>query len=373
MRSFIPVFFVLPLIFSPGMALEAQSRDADPWLFDVSLDWIGLGVDVGYKGFSLSESVDTIIHVKAMGNYESIGYYRTPLDRPYDGSLPGYDEDESPLAYRAAGAFSLEFDQGLLWNERENANGLEFFFAYNLRYENFLHDHDVRQLLFDSPRMEKDQILYNSILAGIEWKDVDQRNPHGMISGTAADASAEWGPKAFFNTAFADVDFLRLNFSARAFLPLFDVDPESEFNKFSAYACFFLSTDYSTGTSIPLYVRQTFGGKYPREGLGDALRGLEESRYDTPFKAVGSLELRANLPAIFIPELIPGLFVFMDCGYYDFVDFSESGFVASTGGGFSLSLFGAMNLTVGTAVLLNEKLVTGETWTPIYFEGSFHF
>ncbi len=356
-----------------GTGLEAQSSPGNSWSFDVLFEDFGLGVDVGYKGLALADSVDTIVHAQALGTYMNVGYFRTPSDAPYDGSLSGYDDEDSTYAWRAAGTFSLELDQGLLWNEREKANGLEIFLAYNLRYENYLHDHDVRQLLFDSARMERDPLLYHSVIVGVEWKDVDRRNPHGLLSGTASDVSVEWGPEWLFNTALEDVDFIRLNWSGRAFLPLFDVDPEAAFNKFSVYACFFLSADYCTGESVPLSVRQTFGGKYPRKGLGYAVRGLEYYRYDTPFKTVANLEVRANLPALCVPEAIPGIYVFLDCGYYDFIDFSESGLVASTGFGVFFSLGSAFTLTLETQVLLNDEKVNGDRWTPVCLDCTFHF
>jgi hypothetical protein len=124
---------------------------------------------------------------------------------------------------------------------------------------------------------------------------------------------------------------------------------------------------------VPLNVRETFGGRSPRKGLGYAVRGLEDCRYDSPFKAVANCDARLSLPAIADPGLIPGLLWFIDAGYYNFMDVSVSGFVFSTGGGISLSLFDVFNLTLTTRFLLNAPRVTGGYWEPLFFAFVFHF
>ena len=99
--------------------------------------------------------------------------------------------------------------------------------------------------------------------------------------------------------------------------------------------------DYAAGfgTPVPLPVRQTFGGRNQLvEGLGGQVRGVDTDSLDTNLKAVNNLELRANGPALFNPDIVPGLIVFWDSGYYNQVGEAgisspASGFVSTIGAG----------------------------------------
>jgi hypothetical protein len=368
--TLIIVFFIHTLA---PFAFAGESSEGNPFLFDAEFDWIGLGAKAGYKGLNLSPFTDTILSLSLLGVYDTYGYFRTPLDLPYDGTLPGYDSATAPFVSRLTVRSGLELAQGLLWNERDQHNKLEFFLAYKLRYEKNMEDAGTSQLLFDSNLPDRDRILQNSVFIGLEWKDIDRRNPHRLLSGVGAETSMEWGPEGFFNNYIGEADYARFNLSTRAFLPLFDIDQGSTLNTLSAYMGFFLALDYATGNSIPLNIRETFGGRSPRKGLGYAVRGLEDCRFDTPFKAAANWEVRLNLPAIADPGLIPGLLYFIDGGYYNFISFPDSGFIFSTGGGIFLSLFDVFNLTLTTQFLLNKTRVTGEYWAPLFFTFIFQF
>lgn len=364
------VFFILAL--SP-LTVAAEPPGRDPFVFDAEFDWIGLGARIGYRGLNLSPSADTVLFLSLGAAYDTYGYFRTPFDRPFDGTLPGYDSAKAPYESRLTVRSGLELDQGLLWNERDRQNLLELFLACRNRYEKNIEDSGARQLLFDSSLPDRDQILQNSVLIGLEWKDIDRGNPHRLLSGFGAETSLEWGPEGFFNNLVGKADFARFNISARAFLPLFDMNPGSAMNALSAYMGLFLALDYAAGNSLPLNIRETFGGRSPRKGLGYAVRGLEDCRFDTPLKAIANWETRLNLPAIADPGLIPGLMYFVDCGYYDFLSTPDSGFVFSTGGGFYMCLFDVFNLAFTTQFLLNKTRVTGGHWAPFFFTFIFHF
>ncbi len=368
--AFLIVFFIHAL--SP-FAFGGNSSRRDPFLFDAEFDWIGLGARIGYKGLNLSPFTDTVLFLTLGGAYDTYGYFRTPLDLPYDGTLPGYDNAKAPLFSRLTVRSGLELVQGLLWNERDQSNKLELFLACKSRYEENREDSGTHQLLFDSHLPDRDQILQNSVFLGLEWKDINRRSPHRLLSGLGAETSVEWGPLGFFNNLIGRADFARFNLSARGFLPLFDRDPGSTMNSLSACMGLYVAFDYIVGGSIPLNVRETFGGRFPRKGLGYAVRGLEDCRFDTPLKAVANWEVRLNLPAIADPALIPGLLYFVDGGYYNFMSTPDSGFVFSTGGGIFLSLFDVFNLTFTTQFLLNTTRVTGGHWAPFFFTFIFHF
>jgi hypothetical protein len=371
LRAVFTIFFIVINLY----ALNAQSASEtdDPLLFEAEPDLFGLTLSLGYKGLSFFPEVDTIFKVSAGGNYSSFSFYRTPTDEPYNGLLPGYDAEKSPEYTRASFQFSCGIAQGLLWNDMETNNLLELFVDYKLSYYHNFKDKNTNQLISDSMLPDRETQLQNSILVGLEWNDMDTSQKHNILSGSTANISLEYGPEWFFNSALGKSDFLRFNFQACAFLPLFDLSPESDLNILSSYLGIFFDFDYAWGEYIPIDVRSTFGGKCPRDGLGYAVRGLEDGRFDTPLKLVANIELRTNLPALGLPDIIPGIIVFIDSGYYNFIDYSESGFVFSTGFGLYLSLFNTVNLNFYTTFLLNKETINGETWIPFSFDFMFHF
>jgi hypothetical protein len=374
MKKLHPVLIIFLIVINPS-ALHAQaaSEADDPLSFEVEPDLFGLTLSVDYKGLSFFPEVDTILKMSAGGNYSCFSYYRTPADKPYDGSLPGYDAEKSTDYDRFSFQFSCGIAQGLLWNDLETNNLLELFVDYKLSYYQNFKDKDRNQLIFDSTLPDRERQLQNSIMFGLEWKDMDSSQKHHIFSGSTADISLEYAPEWFFNSAIGKADFWRFNFQACAFLPVFDLSPDAELNILSSYLGIFLAVDYAWGGYLPIDVRGTFGGKNPRDGLGYAVRGLEDGRFDTSLKLVANIELRTNLPALGLPDIVPGILIFLDSGYYNFIDYPESGFVFSTGSGLYLSLFNMVNLNFYTAFLLNQKTVTGETWVPLSFDFMFHF
>ncbi|MEJ2662754.1 MAG: hypothetical protein P8107_01735 [Spirochaetia bacterium] len=363
-------FFAMILcLFLVPAAVIAQSAPE----FDIRPDWIGLTVGLYYKGITLFPEVDTILSADLGASYDWFGYYRTPAGKPYDGTLPGYDPETAPVNTRTSFKFSAGISQGLLWNEQGMHNLLSFLIRYRLLYYYNYNDKDTAQLVFDSSLSDRERQLQNSMLVGLTWDDIDQTNPHQIPAGTSAELSLEYGPGWLGNGAVGKADFYRVNFSARAFLPLFDIAPDSELNVLSGYLGVFVAADYAGGAYIPLNILESVGGLEPRKGLGYAVRGLEDCRYNTPLKLVGNLDLRINLPALGTKDIMPGLIAFFDCGYYDFIDWGDRGFICSTGGGVYLSLFQSLSLTFTTQYLLNATRVTGDKWTPLFFSFIFHF
>ena len=203
---------------------------------------------------------------------------------------------------------------------------------------------------------------------------------HKSRSGVAAELSAEWGPGFFFNTLIGDSDFLRFNLGVRAFLPLFDVAPDRPVNLFCGYLADFFAVDYAVGFAapVPLAIRQTFGGRNPQTGLGYAVRGVSWADYDTNLKAVNNLELRLELPALYIPDLVPGIIVFLDAGFYDQVGEAgipaptPMGIIASTGIGISLDV---LDLVTGAGYVdyrIDSENPNGGRWS-LAVEASLHF
>jgi hypothetical protein len=221
----------------------------------------------------------------------------------------------------------------------------------------------AEQLIADPPLSvlpDRDGLLQNAILAGFSFDDLLFDARHKTRRGAAGELSVEWAPAFFFNKFFGDSDYLRFNAKARFFFPLYDRTPESPTNLLSAYWGEFFSIDYAIalGAQVPMNIRQTFGGREQITGLGKAVRGVDEGSLDTNLKAVNNMELRLNLPAVVLADLVPGLILYWDIGYYNQVGEPSilsplSGIVSSVGVGAFLDV-----LDLGTgAGYLNWRLV----------------
>ena len=81
---------------------------------------------------------------------------------------------------------------------------------------------------------------------------------------------------------------------------------------------------------------------------------MDPGAYDTNLKAVNNLELRFNLPAVVLPDIVPGAVLYWDIGYYDQVGESGVpspppwGIVTATGVGITLDF---LDLATGAAYL----------------------
>ena len=329
-----------------------------PLTFDVGPRVLGVDAGIGYRGLRLLPDADTTIWAYLGGGYEWLTYFRDPsgaLVAPRDLEPGGPLAGKDPGFVRIEGAWRLGIDQGLAWNTRTARNLFEAFAYYRGRVD--VNEIKQGELLFDSSIADRRGILLNTVIAGLAYDDVLPDTHHKTLSGTSAELSAEWGPRILVNTFMGNSDFVRFNGTFRWFLPLFDMKPDVPVNFFSVYLGERFSVDYALGLAspVPLYIRQTFGGRGDQVvGLGKAVRGVDEGSLDTNLKAVNSLEVRANLPAFVHPDIVPGVVLFWDLGYYDqvgesgFIGAPGSGVVSSTGGGVFLDF---LDLARGAAYI----------------------
>jgi len=142
------------------------------------------------------------------------------------------------------------------------------------------------------------------------------------------------------------------------------------------YAGDFAAVDWVTGDPVPLNVRQSFGGRSPRTGLGDAVRGVDSGSLDGDFKAVNNLEVRVLGPALFLPDIVPGLVVYLDAGIFGSAGAPGPdawGFVASTGAGVFVDLFGFAQLTGYLHYRLVGENADGSALTPFAIDFGLKF
>jgi hypothetical protein len=326
----------------------AVAQEKSPVALDVILRLLGADVGIGYRGLALVPGVETTIWAYLGGGYEWFSYYRDasgallgPGDLAPGGVLAGKD----PTFVRIEGAWRLGIEQGLAWNPRTNTNLVEAFAFYRGRVDSYRAD--ATQLLFSSSLPDRTGQIQNVLQAGAAYDDTLLDVKHKTKSGFAAEATVEWGPSFLLNTVFGDANYVRLNANAQAFIPLYDISPETPANLLSVYLGVNASLDYAAGfgSPVPLSVRQTFGGRDQVDGLGHAVRGVDSDSLDTNFKAVNNVELRANLPALFTPNLVPGVVVYWDVGYFAQVGEPgiaspvPSGLVSSMGAGIYIDVF----------------------------------
>jgi hypothetical protein len=351
--------------------------DESPFAFDVILRLLGVDLGIGYRGLQLLPAADTTIWAYVGGGYEWMNYYRDSsgaLIAPgalASGPLVGMD----PTFVRIEGAWRLGIAQGFAWNERTKTNRVESFLFYRGRINS--NQQLPNELLSVANIPDRDGIFLNVLQAGFAYDDLVYDLRHKIKDGFSAEVSAEWGPSFFFNTLLGDSDFLRFNGTLRWFVPIYDIAPDRPTNLISFYFGEFLQVDYAMPLSdapVPLYVRQTFGGRSQNTGLGSSVRGVDTGSLDTNLKAVNSVELRMNLPALWLRDLVPGLVAFWDIGYYDQMGETgvaapaPAGVVTSTGLGVSIDLLDLGTVAAYVAYRLNGMNANASAWSfPIEF------
>lgn len=345
----------------PAAAKADSAEHGSPWSLSFAAlrtYWFGIvptGIDLvlDYRGLTLFPGVETIFEDYAGAGYQYNYFYRNPNGSPVVGSDSGTTFSQFEIVD------DLGIRQGIVWNPRLQRNLLEGFLLYRFHYDYDYQDPTKNQLIFQSSFPDARQTLINSVVAGFDYNTTVQNKVHGTWNGIYAEASGEWGPRAFFNS-IGQANFYRLNFTNWGYKTFYTSSTRRGANLFSLYGAYQVRVDYAGGNQIPIYVMQSFGGRYShlRYGLGDAVRGFEAGAYDTNFKAAVNFDLRVTGPGIYWPiilkgYLIPGLYAFADGGYYNgyFGDPSNApgGFLASTGVGAYVDVLGLGNVTAALA------------------------
>lgn len=346
------------LLIALSLAAAAPVAAADlPLAFDASPRIWGLDLGLGYTSLELLAGRQTTIWLWAGGGWERMTFYRfadgTIAEQYLDlatGALstaPSLDPDADPLYRRAEAKWQLGIEQGFVAGPDGESDLVVGFLYYRGRYDAHL---EQGALIAAAPSYgfpDQDLILQNSLLAGMAYRGA-AKNAHTVKSGIEAEASLEWGPSFLVSAPGGEAEFLRLNATARFFLPLYDAAPGRDRNLFSVYAGDFVSVDWVTGDAVPLNVRQSFGGRSPRTGLGGAVRGVDAGSLDGHFKAVNNFEVRVLGPALFLPGIVPGLVAYLDAGCFGSAGSpgpAAWGLVASMGAGLFVDVLGFAQLT----------------------------
>ena len=310
----------------------------------------GIDLSLTYTGIRLSDIGQTKLFLKAGGGYEDTNLLRDPLtgDPSYAIADGGTGSDFNKLNFQ----WELAFIQG--FSQRDDGeNLLEAFAFYRGRFDSYEND-TLSEDVFSDMR----GLFGTSVMGGVSY-DTRVLSRHRSKDGLYAEASAEWGP-GFLN---AKTDFWRVSGQLRGFLPVFDI-PTDGGNLFNVYIAGFAGADYAGGTSVPIYVNQSFGGRDLRDSEGNCVRGYGSNAYDSSFKSVANAEVRLVGPAIVIDSIVPYLYGFLDAGYYaGFADSSNyadaTGILASAGGGIAFDIVGIAQLGVNAGFRLLDDALYG--------------
>jgi len=231
---------------------------------------------------------------------------------------------------------------------------IEFFALARGRYESNASDRT------DSHFLDANSLVGLSGLAGVGI-DTVTKEASRMKHGYAGELSLEYGP-GFLGFAGGQ-DFYRANLTLEGYLPLLSAGTDDR-NAISVYAGGYLTGDYAGGSSVPLYVLTSFGGRMLRDGLGDSIRGYQSWGYEAAVKAEASVDLRVVGPALFgVLGLRPIAYLFGDAGYYAGLYncssvLDKDGLILSTGGGLALGIldFAYLGVRAGYKFPIDDPL-----------------
>ncbi|WP_455383061.1 hypothetical protein, partial [Salinispira pacifica] len=244
-------------LFSATEALAEQQNSKDLYL-NISPRLWGLDLGVGVSTWDIAPPLDTIIWVMAGGAWDNKGYFRNPDNSPYTGSLSGFDAATAPYYNRLDLRWRLGIEQGLIDNPALPKDLLTTFFFVQAEFSRPLEDGSVKQLLFypdnGSPYVhsaEAGDDVHLSGLLGFKLDTTERAKVTKVYSGYYAESSIELAPGPVVDPLTSNVNYGRLNLTAKYFLPLYQARPSERGNVFALYAADRIIVDYLWGSAIP--------------------------------------------------------------------------------------------------------------------------
>lgn len=321
--------------------------------------------------------------------YSSTPYFRNPDGSLFERSRSGFDGRSAPYFDRTLTRWNLGVNQAVVYDELKDIETVGVFVRY-VGFGDWHHkDKEESQLIYSSDFAvpEAEGQLLNTLRLGVNVGNVAVRDVSAVRVGWDGYIVGEWGPAFLGNEAFGEANFARVGGLIRGFLPLYEASPRVEpgpsgdtlLNQFALYAGAYMTADHAGGSRVPLSARRSIIGPLnDRHGLGGSVRGYEAGRYDATTKIAGGAELRAVLPAVAHPGVLPGLVAYFDAGAWrGLADMPggrhESGIAAGTGGGVSISLFDLATLVFYSDFALVDELVAGGRFTPLRIGFGYHF
>ena len=310
----------------------------------VSLGRFRLQLYGGLKGFEIVPGVDGRILAIAGGGYVNDAYYRdlSGAEIVYSPATASAIADASFWRWFVQGKFGL--DLGLIHDNHLGKNTLYALFLAKTYYSSFFSSTAPNAIIFTTNYPDKDGFWESSLYAGIYLDLVRFNTPMQTYHGFAAEISADWAPESGINKVRGDADYLRLNATTRGYWTLFET------NALGFYVADRTIADILLGPKPSLYAKRTIGGFDAYPGAGGAVRGYEESRYDSLVKLVNNFDARLTALPLFGGRVIPEAYVFFDLGLVGEPDYRlwTDHILSSTGGGVFLNLnLGPVQFDIG--------------------------
>jgi hypothetical protein len=303
---------------------------------------------VGVEGLGAFPGLNTLVFVGGEAAYNGINYYRRPDGSPFLSGDGDFDADLISTN-RFRGNWNLGIQQGILPPSREERDLLRIALKYEGYY--FTTTGDVTgTYLAAADRPETAGFINNALHLELDFDD-SIRDGHYVANGMDARGEIEYAP-GFMNDYS---DYIHASAAIRTYLPVYDASPEEPMNRFSIYLANRTRVRYLTGAYVPV-----------EEGYsnGISVRSIENERFDAPFVASSSLDLRFALPALFIPEIMPGVLLFTDLGYY-YEDSEYNGLIISHGGAIYLNLFNYLQVGARMSLLSLGSKMDESIFTPV--------
>ena len=324
MRRKLLMFMVLFIVVS-GMLAADETGSAFHFSGFPTDTWAAR-VFAGYTGLSFIDGQETSIETTLSGGWLTRhSYYSGSFD---NRELPSVNFNDADTLFHLGFIQDLfGIRQGFIRNNRNGKNLVEGFLYYRGRWEAHVKPDGTNPWFFSlSDNPEKTGIFINAAVTGLAYNN-SVRNSHGVKDGLDAKISFEYAPAGINGTA----DYYSTVCKAMGYLPLYDSNPENRMNLFSVYLADRIRIAANGGSYRPFTIRR-------EDAL--QLRGFERERTDSRFTAVNNMDIRINLPSLFIPDIKLGLLGFFDSGFY-YEDSSYNGTLFSTGAALYLDLFGA--------------------------------
>jgi hypothetical protein len=304
---------------------------------------------LGLSGLDVLPGLDSMVFVGGEVAYNGIPYYRR-ADGSYYLPQDGDFSEDAVSVTRFRGNWNAGFQQGIL-PPSTGRTGSAAGRPCSTRAT-------ISRLPAISPAhtwmppgcRRADGFVNHAFLARLSFDDA-AFDSHYVASGLDARIELEYAPAGINSYS----DYFHASFWVRSYLPIFDQTPDEPKNRLSLYLANFAGVRYLDGSAIP--VEESYSN-------GLVFRGIETQRFATSLLASVSTELRLGLPAIILPQIVPGVLLFTDAGYY-FDNADYQGFLLSHGAAVYLNILGYVQIGGRISVLSSGQKMDGAVLTPI--------
>jgi hypothetical protein len=291
--------------------LRSAAGELRPPAFRLGLRLWGLDCSLAFTAAEPLPESPTRLWLAVGAGYEDAALYRS-----FAGSDTVGVRTDTPVSEHTAVYKTLDLDAAL-GASQDLAVGSHIFSAFlvgTFRYERHDPAWAPDALIFDSSLPDRTGLLEDGVLLGLSLR---RRVAAASALTTIPieyriEASLRAAPSFLGNRV---ADYLRLSTTGILVYQLVNA------RSLELYLAWRLGYDAMWGSSFPVHARTSMGGIGSpfftlEPGLGGALRGIAEGRFDGTAKLYQNLDLRFRFPIS--PYFVPAATLFFDCGVSDY-------------------------------------------------------